>query len=354
MNLRRLPLLAAVIVLLTGLWAGLERMGWSLPGDGARLGGVHGPLMVCGFLGMLIALERAVALGQAWGYAAPALAALGAVACLVGTLLSAAALMLLASSALTAAGAVVFLRERSGSAFTVSAAAALWLVGNAVWVGGGTIPQAVGWWSGFLVLTIVGGRFRECPPRSFPRYGFAVAAVALAAGTALGAFAGDIGGRVAGGALIGLSVWLVAYDTPRRTLGQRGLPRFVAACSLFGFAWLAVAGALAVSGGALTPGPEYDLRLHALFVGFVFSMVFGQAPMVFPDLLQTRLRFRARLYIPLALLQLSLVLRIGGDATRTVWAQQWGGLVGALSIVLFLGTMLALSSTARRYGPGVA
>jgi hypothetical protein len=32
----------------------------------------HGPLMVCGFLGTLISLERAVAL-DAWSYAAPAL-----------------------------------------------------------------------------------------------------------------------------------------------------------------------------------------------------------------------------------------------------------------------------------------
>jgi hypothetical protein len=355
MNLRRFPLLAAaVLVLLSGLWAGLLRMGWGLPGDAARLGAVHGPLMVCGFLGVLIALERALALGQAWGYVAPALTGLGALAALVGPPGSAALLMLLASIVLTLAGAVVFRRERSGSPLTLAVAAALWLVGNAVWAGGGTIPEAVGWWSAFIVLTIAGGRFRESPPRRWPRYGFAIAASALGAGVALGPLAGDIGGRIAGVALIGLSAWLLAYDTPRRTLGQRGLPRYSAVCSLLAYGWLAAAGALAVSGGALTPGAGYDMRLHALFVGFVFSMVFGQAPFVFPEMLQGRLRFGARLYVPVVVLHVSLVLRVAGDITRTVWARQWGGLIGAVSILLFVATMLSLSSTARDDGAGVA
>nr|BFE78121.1 hypothetical protein GCM10020093_007220 [Planobispora longispora] len=44
----------------------------------------HGPLMALGFLGTLISLERAVALRSRWGYAAPALSALGAVALAAG------------------------------------------------------------------------------------------------------------------------------------------------------------------------------------------------------------------------------------------------------------------------------
>ena len=347
MNLRRFPLFAAaVLVLLSGLWAGLLRMGWGLPGDAARLGAAHGPLMVCGFLGVLIALERAVALGQAWGYAAPALAGLGALAALLGPPGSAPVLMLLASIVLTLAGTVVFRRERGGSPLALAAAAALWLVGNAVWASGGTITEAVGWWSGFIVLTIVGGRFREAPPRRCPRYGFATTACVLGTGVALGPFAGNIAAPIAGVGLIGLSAWLVAYDTPRRSLGQRGLPRYSAMCSLFAYAWLATAGVLAVSAGSLTPGTGYDVRLHALFVGFVFSMVFGQAPSVFPELLQARLRFGARLYLPVVVLHVSLVLRVAGDVTRTVWARQWGGLIGAMSILLFIATMLSLSRTA--------
>ncbi len=354
MSLRRVPFAAAALVLIAGLWAGLDRMGWSLPGGSATLIAVHGPLMVCGFLGILISLERAAALGQRWGYAAPAFAALGAIACLSGSLRVAAASMLLSSAVLVVAGAFVFWRTRSGSASTLAAAAGMWLVGNAVWAGGGTIADAVQFWNGFLVLTIVGGRFRECPPRRLPRVSFAIAASTLAGAIALGPFAGGTGGRAGGVALIALAAWLVAFDTPRRGLVQHGLPRYEAVCSLLGYAWLATAGILAVSGGALAPGPDYDPRLHALFVGFVFSMVFGQAPIVFPGMLQARFRFGTRLYVPLAGLHLSLLLRISGDATRTIWARQWGGMLGALSIVVFLGTMLSLSGAGRDFGAGVA
>ena len=75
LNYQRLPLLAlSILALLAALWAGLVRLGWSLPvGPPGVLYVAHGPLMVCGFLGTLISLERAVALGEGWSYAAPTL-----------------------------------------------------------------------------------------------------------------------------------------------------------------------------------------------------------------------------------------------------------------------------------------
>src|SRR6185437_15820629 len=66
------PLLAvAVIMLLAGLWEGLVYLGLPLPAGQASLHAGHGPLMVLGFLGTLISLERAVALGATWAYLAP-------------------------------------------------------------------------------------------------------------------------------------------------------------------------------------------------------------------------------------------------------------------------------------------
>ena len=63
MSVRRInfPLiLLAVLALLAGLWAGLLRMAWQLPLLQPTLPMSHGPLMVSGFLGTLIGLERAV------------------------------------------------------------------------------------------------------------------------------------------------------------------------------------------------------------------------------------------------------------------------------------------------------
>jgi hypothetical protein len=59
----RLPLLGlAGAALLAGLWAGLVRLGWAVPPGHPAWVANHGPLMISGFLGTLISLERAVAL----------------------------------------------------------------------------------------------------------------------------------------------------------------------------------------------------------------------------------------------------------------------------------------------------
>src|SRR4030095_2645618 len=70
--------------LLVALWTGLVRLGWPLPLGYPTFPFVHGPLMVCGFLGTLIGIERAVALGQRWPYVAPLLSGVGAVALIAG------------------------------------------------------------------------------------------------------------------------------------------------------------------------------------------------------------------------------------------------------------------------------
>jgi len=85
------------------------------------------------------------------------------------------------------------------------------------------------------------------------------------------------GTRLTGAALIALSVWLFRYDIARRTLRQTGLPRFIAASLLSGYFWLGAAGVIALLRRGHHRGPNYDAVLHAVFVGFALSMVFGHA-----------------------------------------------------------------------------
>ena len=70
-------LLLAGVALLAGLDASLVRLGALAPIASTSLGTVHGLLMIYGFLGTAICLERAVALQsdgrRAWAYAAPLL-----------------------------------------------------------------------------------------------------------------------------------------------------------------------------------------------------------------------------------------------------------------------------------------
>jgi hypothetical protein len=76
--------------------------------------------------------------------------------------------------------------------------------------------------------------------------------------------------------------------------------------------------------------------LHAIFVGFVLSMIFGHAPIVFPAVLWVPLAYHRTFYVPLVLLHLSLLLRVGSDLTGWWAGRQWGGLLNAVAILLFL------------------
>jgi hypothetical protein len=68
----------AGVLLLSGLGAGTVRLGWIFPIPTDQFPIVHGPLMAIGFLGTLIGLERAVALGRVWPSGIPVLTAISA------------------------------------------------------------------------------------------------------------------------------------------------------------------------------------------------------------------------------------------------------------------------------------
>ena len=73
--LARVPLLVLGLTsLVTGVLAGLARVGVVVPDVGAMQAGAHAALMICAFFGTVISLERAVALGGLWPYLGPALA----------------------------------------------------------------------------------------------------------------------------------------------------------------------------------------------------------------------------------------------------------------------------------------
>src|SRR5262245_51755213 len=148
----RLPLMAlGVLALLGGMAGGLARLGWPLPA-GAGLVAFHGPLMVGGFLGTLISLERAVTFGRLWGYAAPVATGLGAVALAAG-MASGAWLTTLGSAVLTLVFVDIVRSEAALSTLVMALGACSWLTGQILWIAGWPIHGVVYWWMGFLVLT---------------------------------------------------------------------------------------------------------------------------------------------------------------------------------------------------------
>ncbi len=308
----RFPLMAlGMLALLTALWGGLVRLGWPWPLPWPTLFIAHGPLMVCGFLGTLIGVERAVALGVFWPYAAPLLTAVGALALLAG--LPAPPLMTLGSLGLVAIFVVIMHRQWALATVTMALGALLWLVGNAFWLVGWPVAQVVPWWSGFLVLTIAGERLelsRLLRLSWLHHVVFLLAVSIFLVGLILLATASVYGGRVIGVGMVALAWWLLRYDIARRTVRQTGLTRFIAVCLLSGYVWLGVGGLLTWRFASVLAGPYYDAMLHTVFVGFVFAMIFGHAPIIIPAILgRTTSPYHPALYVPLLLLHTSTMVR---------------------------------------------
>jgi hypothetical protein len=345
------PLIAAAVVMLfAGLWEGLFYLGLPVPAGGATLSQDHGELMVLGFLGTLIALERAVALGEAWGYLAPVAAGAGGLAIVIGApgkvgeaLLGCGGVMLVAIFV------AVHRIQPSLHNAVLASAAACWVVSAALWLAGWDISKFVPWLAGFLVLTITGERLELSRMTGTSRRGrllFVAAAGLFGAGLLASLAAGPSpavpggvppGIRITGAGLIALAIWLGRYDVARRTIRGHGVTRYMAAALLAGYAWLAVAGALWASAGQMADGWAYDAELHAIFLGFVMSMIFAHAPVIVPSVLGRPLPFRNYLYIPLALLHVSLILRLaGGDWAGNTDAWQWGGSLNETAVLLFL------------------
>jgi len=340
----RFPLMAmAVVALLAALWGGLLRLGWGWPIMRPTLPVAHGPLMVSGFLGTLIGLERAVALGRRWTYAGPALSGLGGLALIVGLPgVAGPMLMAMSSLALVVVFAVIIRRQPGLSEIIMGIGALAWLVGNGLWLSGWPIFRVVGWWAGFLVLTIAGERLelsRFLQISRADRAAFLAAVGLFAAGLVLACAAFDMGARLSGLGLLVLSFWLLRHDIARRAVRKAGLTRFVAVSLLSGYLWLGVAGLLGLRFGGLAAGPHYDAWLHAIFLGFVFAMIFGHAPIIFPAVLGVPVPFRPAFYSHLALLHLSLVLRVVGDVAAWWPGRLWGGLLNAVAVLLFLANM---------------
>ena len=360
------PLMAAaVLCLLAGLWAALVRLGLAVPAGISSLPQAHGPLMTLGFLGTFIALERAVALGQAWGYLAPAAAGAGGIAVAAGAPAGVGeALLGCGGLALVAIFVAVHRIQPSLHNAVLTAGAVCWVVADGLWLAGWDISRFVPWLAGFLVLTITGERLELSRMTGTSRLGrllFAAAAglfaagllACLAAGPAAAA-PGDpvpVGIRVTGAGLIALAAWLARYDVARRTVRGHGVTRYMAVALLAGYAWLAVAGGLWAGMGQMADGAAYDAELHAIFLGFVMSMIFAHAPVIVPSVLGRPLPYRWFLYVPLVLLDASVVLRLaGGDWAGNIDAWQWGGSLNEIAILLFLVMAAVLVIRARRTG----
>jgi hypothetical protein len=346
---RRLPLvLLGAVALAAGLWTGLARLGaTSSPLSPLA----HGPLMVSGFLGTVIALERAVAARAGWAFAGPLCCGAGTVGLLLGHAVAGALLLTAGSAVVLVVLALVLARSPLLHHAVLVLAALAWLSGNALLALGRPVLDVVALWVVFLVGTICAERLeltRLVPRPKRTVALFVIALGALGLGALVAQVERDWGVRLLALGELGLAAWLLRFDLARHTVKQHGLVRYIAVALLLGYGWLAAAGGLGLAFGHPLGGPRYDALLHATFVGFVFSMIFGHAPIILPAVLGVRLPFHPRFYVHLALLHGSLVLRLGGDLLGQDGLRRLGAWGNVAAIVLFVAsTALAVA----RRGP---
>ncbi|MFN3269942.1 MAG: hypothetical protein ACK42G_05095, partial [Candidatus Kapaibacteriota bacterium] len=60
----------------------------------------------------------------------------------------------------------------------------------------------------------------------------------------------------------------------------------------------------------ISPSTFWGEGIHSITLGFVFSMVFAHAPIIFPNVGKFKFIFSKILYIPFLLLHISIMLRV--------------------------------------------
>jgi hypothetical protein len=344
----KLPfLLPGLICLLLAVAGGLWRLGLDLPLPDTQPATFHGALMIAAFFGTVIGLERAVESGLPIAYLAPLgagggglIAAFGLADWISGSLLLMSALIFVS---IAARG---WLQTRTGAAAVALGGALCLLAANGLWWWGWLSSDVVGFWLAFLVLTIVAERMQLAP---HPLRCLSWLTAGLVAGAALLPFEWRPGTIVMGCTLALIALCLLWRDEASRQLRSGGLTGFTAICLVSGYLWLGLGGILLPF--AASAGLGYDAALHAILLGFVFAMVFGHAPLVFPTIIGRPIPYTPLFFTHLLILQASLILRLSGDLLENPDIRLWGGIGNAAALaIFFLLTVGAMLSAHRQHG----
>ncbi|MDG5767530.1 hypothetical protein QA596_08655 [Balneolales bacterium ANBcel1] len=330
--------------LLSGLYSGLMLFGLPVPQPPVLTGPAHGPLMINGFLAALISLERAAAMERKWTYAAPISFVLSTGLFIAGHILWSSLFLLTGSFLLVAVLFLLWRQHPSTWHMIMLLGGISLLIGNAGFALGLSIPELVGWWIAFPVLTIFGERLelnRLMRPPEKAQWIF-TGLIFLWMGTLALVHITRYTAWIASGILlIVMAGWLLKYDIARRTIRTVEWTRFSALNMLTAYGWIILAGIFGLIYGLPWAGPIYDAILHLYFVGFVFSMIFAHAAVIIPALTGLIVPWSRYFYLPYALLNLFLLARVIGDIFWLPELRSAGAYGNVAAILLFLGGILS-------------
>ncbi len=334
-----LLLVFAFLNLVTGMLSGLGRLGWQIPLPDSYAH--HGAIMVGGFLGTLIALEKVIPLKRPILFTGPLFSAASVVVFLNDEFRAAVVMQLIAGLVFALAYATYLRAQYSQELVLALLGVVCWVVGSVLLFWKQFYPQVFPWYMGFLVFTIVAERLElsRFLPVTRRQKNWLLGSLGLFLVSLLVPFHGA-GKLMAGVSLLSTGTWLLRYDVIRITLRKEGLTRFTAIALLSGYIALLTEGCLLVFiGPAQAFG--YDMLVHTFFLGFVFSMIFAHGPIILPGVLGLSAKpYHSLFYVPLIILLLSLGVRLAADSFLLPLAvRMWSGWLSLGAILLYFISM---------------
>lgn len=368
---RMVLLIGAGLAALLGLVAALIRADLIHPSDRVPLADLHGGLMVYGFLGAAIGLERAVAYRSggskkpSWGFLAPALGLLGSLLCLLSLTVSSRAAApawvrvelfggipwTLSMLILAAMYLAIWHRQPSAEVLIQVLGSLVGLVGAFGWVAGLDASVLAPTWLFFLVLTIVGERV-ELARAVFSDIRLESGILGLSLLTVLvlpvQAMAPSVGYPLLGLSLGLLLLVMASHDVAKGTFRHGGLPGFMGTCMLSAYAWGLLA-ALIWMAAPVDSGTYWgDMALHALAVGFIMTMVIAHVCMIVPSVIRRPLPFHPLLWGAWALMQVGLLIRLLGAIRLYTPLWKAGNLLNVLGILSMMLIVVYLAARGKQ------
>lgn len=343
MNRALLILPFVILTLLMAIWGGWIRIGFPFPLTITAV--QHGSLMVNGFLGSVIFLERAVTFRNKRILLLPLVNVLGIIPALLGFNEIVQLIHIAGSLGFVIMCAYFIYRHKEQYYYVFFAGAFALLTGNLLLYNTQLFPAAVTWWMVFLLFTIVAERLEltRFLPLLRSRQNLLMVVLAFTMISSFIPFHWN-GNILLALAFAAVAAWLLKYDMAFKSVRAKGAHRYSGLLLIVGYCWLFITAAFLVLQRKLSYG--YDAALHSFFIGFVFSMIFSHAPIILPAVARLPVKiYRPQLYYWFALLQLSLVVRIIADVAGVPVLRKYSGFSNGVAMLLFFATIAVTAVT---------
>jgi hypothetical protein len=324
--------------LLVGIAGGWLRLGYAaflIPHAAAQ----HGLMMVGGFLGTLIALERALVMKHKGWFAVPLVGGLSIPLQLLGFSDWALVSIGAASLGLLAIMYLQSLRHPVLDQYLLLVGAACWVLGNFIVYHTGFVPAGAPWWIGFILFTIVGERLelsKFLPVPNWTKQLLLLTLVGFFLGMWIPFHSGGI--WLLGVSMILISAWLLKFDMARYAAKKTGIFRYIGVGLVTGYVWLLIHGLILFS---IPDHPlHYDMYLHTFFLGFTFSMIWAHAPIILPAVLKIRHQpYHPLLWVGWSVFQLSLLGRVWSSWAGYLDGRLWCSVINGWTILVMFAAM---------------